>query len=153
MYSLTPDFPCWYLNSNNPAECFVCHVHHKQFVNHRINTKLILFVLCFFCFKSAEDPSENYVKLRDFVLGKLCQGLSSFAVDKLHLGFSADMVKEAQEKLKINKVLYEAAAHDYFFLCSINNFVSNMSENGGKSPALFCKTTNGKSCVAYLFEI
>uniref|UniRef100_A0AAQ5Z0N1 Histone acetyltransferase type B catalytic subunit n=1 Tax=Amphiprion ocellaris TaxID=80972 RepID=A0AAQ5Z0N1_AMPOC len=51
----------------------------------------------------SEDPSENYVKLRDFVLAKLCQGLPSFAADKLHLGFSADMVKEAQEKLKINK--------------------------------------------------
>ncbi|XP_026232795.1 histone acetyltransferase type B catalytic subunit [Anabas testudineus] len=52
---------------------------------------------------TAEDPSENYVKLRDYVLVKLCQGMSSFAADKLHLGFSADMAKEAQDKLKINK--------------------------------------------------
>ncbi|XP_047227579.1 histone acetyltransferase type B catalytic subunit [Girardinichthys multiradiatus] len=52
---------------------------------------------------TAEDPSENYVKLRDYVLTKLCQNLPSFDVDKLHLGFSADMIKEAQEKLKINK--------------------------------------------------
>lgn len=52
----------------------------------------------------AEDPSENYVKLRDFVLVKLCQGLPAFATDKLHLGFSEDMVRESQEKLKINKV-------------------------------------------------
>ncbi|MEQ2185522.1 hypothetical protein GOODEAATRI_019051, partial [Goodea atripinnis] len=50
-----------------------------------------------------EDPSENYVKLRDYVLTKLCQNLPSFDADKLHLGFSADMIKEAQEKLKINK--------------------------------------------------
>ncbi|XP_068184657.1 histone acetyltransferase type B catalytic subunit [Antennarius striatus] len=52
---------------------------------------------------TAEDPSENYVKLRDYVLAKLCQGLPSFAADKLCLGFSEDMVKESQEKLKINK--------------------------------------------------
>lgn len=52
---------------------------------------------------TAEDPSENYVKLRDYVLVKLCQGLPSFAADKLPLGFSADMVTEAQDKLKINK--------------------------------------------------
>lgn len=50
------------------------------------------------------------MKLRDYVLVKLCQGLPSFAVDKLHLGFSADMIKEAQDKLKINKVPYEGAA-------------------------------------------
>lgn len=53
---------------------------------------------------SAEDPSENYVKLRDFVLSKLCQSLPAFAADKLPLGFSDEMVKEAQDKLKINKV-------------------------------------------------
>lgn len=50
------------------------------------------------------------MKLRDYVLVKLCQGLPSFAADKLHLGFSADMIKEAQDKLKINKVPYEGAA-------------------------------------------
>lgn len=59
------------------------------------------------CLSAAEDPSENYVKLRDYVLAKLCQNLPSFAADKLHLGFSTDMIQEAQEKLKINKVLYE----------------------------------------------
>lgn len=52
---------------------------------------------------TAEDPSESYVKLRDFVLSKLCQGLVSFAAEKLHRGFSEEMVKESQEKLKINK--------------------------------------------------
>ncbi|TNN24738.1 Histone acetyltransferase type B catalytic subunit [Liparis tanakae] len=70
---------------------------------------------------TAEDPSESYVKLRDYVLVKFCQGLPSFAVDKLHLGFSADMAKEAQDQLKINKVTYEAAT----ILClgSVNRFV------------------------------
>uniref|UniRef100_A0A6Q2X063 Histone acetyltransferase type B catalytic subunit n=1 Tax=Esox lucius TaxID=8010 RepID=A0A6Q2X063_ESOLU len=52
---------------------------------------------------TAEDPSENYVKLRDYVLVKLCQTLPSFSSDKLSLGFSDDMATEAREKLKINK--------------------------------------------------
>lgn len=65
------------------------------------------------CLLSAEDPSENYVKLRDFVLSKLCQSLPAFAVDKLPLGFSEEMVKEAQDKLKINKVRYHSAVDDH----------------------------------------
>lgn len=52
---------------------------------------------------TAEDPSESYVKLRDYVLTKLCQSLPPFASEKLQLGFSDDMVKEARDKLKINK--------------------------------------------------
>ena len=67
------------------------------------------------CLLSAEDPSESYVKLRDYVLVKLCQGLPSFTADKLPLGFSVDMAKEAQDKLKINKVLYETTASDNVF--------------------------------------
>ncbi|XP_041117792.1 histone acetyltransferase type B catalytic subunit-like isoform X4 [Polyodon spathula] len=52
---------------------------------------------------TAEDPSESYVKLRDFVHAKLCQSLPSFSPDQLIQGFSQKMVKEVQEKLKINK--------------------------------------------------
>ncbi|XP_035266041.1 histone acetyltransferase type B catalytic subunit isoform X2 [Anguilla rostrata] len=52
---------------------------------------------------TAEDPSENYVKLRDFVLVKLCQELPSFSTKQLSEGFSDEMVTEAREKLKINK--------------------------------------------------
>lgn len=48
------------------------------------------------------------MKLRDYVLVKLCQGMPAFSADKLHLGFSDEMVKEAQDKLKINKVWYDA---------------------------------------------
>lgn len=79
-------------------------------LKNQINTISSFESYCGFCLFTAEDPSENYVKLRDYVLVKLCQGLPSFAVDKLHLGFSADMIKEAQDKLKINKVPYEGAA-------------------------------------------
>ncbi|KAK3543746.1 hypothetical protein QTP70_027158 [Hemibagrus guttatus] len=52
---------------------------------------------------TAEDPSDNYVKLRDFVLVKLCKDLPSFSNEKLAQGFSEEMATEAREKLKINK--------------------------------------------------
>ncbi|XP_046902904.1 histone acetyltransferase type B catalytic subunit isoform X2 [Hypomesus transpacificus] len=52
---------------------------------------------------TAEDPSDSYVTLRDFVLVKLCHALPSFSTDKLALGFSDDMGTEARDKLKINK--------------------------------------------------
>ncbi|XP_039613558.1 histone acetyltransferase type B catalytic subunit [Polypterus senegalus] len=52
---------------------------------------------------TAEDPSENYVRLRDFVLVKFCQSLPSFSPANLVHGFSKEMIKESQEKLKINK--------------------------------------------------
>nr|XP_031534208.1 histone acetyltransferase type B catalytic subunit isoform X2 [Vicugna pacos] len=51
----------------------------------------------------AEDPSKSYVKLRDFVLVKLCQDLPCFSREKLMQGFSEDMAIEAQQKFKINK--------------------------------------------------
>jgi len=78
-------------------------------------------VLC--CPFAAEDPSENYVKLRDYVLVKLCQGLSSFAADKLHLGFSTDMVQEAQDKLKINKVLSKGCSCGNSCLCKVSEIL------------------------------
>uniref|UniRef100_A0A673FPB1 Histone acetyltransferase type B catalytic subunit n=1 Tax=Sinocyclocheilus rhinocerous TaxID=307959 RepID=A0A673FPB1_9TELE len=63
-----------------------------------------LTVLLFrFISLSLSDPTENYVKLRDFVLVKLCLTLSSFSSEKLSQGFSEEMVSEAREKLKINK--------------------------------------------------
>lgn len=52
---------------------------------------------------TAEDPSDNYIKLRDFVLSKLCQDLASFSSENLIQGFSQEMAKEAQLKFKINK--------------------------------------------------
>uniref|UniRef100_A0A8C0WLP4 Histone acetyltransferase type B catalytic subunit n=1 Tax=Castor canadensis TaxID=51338 RepID=A0A8C0WLP4_CASCN len=55
---------------------------------------------------TAEDPSKSYVKLRDFVLVKLCQDLPCFSREKLMQGFNEDMAIQAQQKFKINKVLY-----------------------------------------------
>lgn len=67
--------------------------------------KQIILILATFCLFLAEDPSENYVKLRDFVLVKLCKDLLCFSPGRLMQGFSQEMVVEAQQKLKINKVL------------------------------------------------
>ncbi len=66
----------------------------------------------------AEDPSENFVKLRDFVLVKLCLTLPSFSSEKLSQGFSEEMVSEAREKLKINKVTSLAGLLFFF----VNSF-------------------------------
>uniref|UniRef100_A0A8C8Y7H7 Histone acetyltransferase type B catalytic subunit n=2 Tax=Felidae TaxID=9681 RepID=A0A8C8Y7H7_PANLE len=52
---------------------------------------------------TAEDPSKSYVKLRDFVLVKLCQDLPCFSREKLMQGFNEEMAIEAQQKFKINK--------------------------------------------------
>jgi len=52
---------------------------------------------------TVEDPSDEFIRLRDYVDTKNCRGLPAFAADKLEKGFSADMVKEATEKYKINK--------------------------------------------------
>lgn len=77
---------------------------------------------------AAEDPSENYVKLRDYVLVKLCQSLPPFAADKLPLGFSADMIKEAQEKLKINKVCKTSPTKSRLILWISFQIISNITK-------------------------
>ncbi|XP_038642359.1 histone acetyltransferase type B catalytic subunit isoform X3 [Scyliorhinus canicula] len=52
---------------------------------------------------TAEEPSEDFVKLRDFVLAKLCEELHAFAPEKLKKGFSAEMIDEARRTWRINK--------------------------------------------------
>ncbi len=80
-----------------------------------------LFVIVW---SAAEDPSENYVKLRDFVLVKLCLTLPSFSSEKLSQGFSEEMVSEAREKLKINKVTSLAGLLALLFLSIFINSYS-----------------------------
>ena len=53
---------------------------------------------------SVEDPSENFQRVRDFVDSKNCSKLNTFQPQYLRKGFSEEMVKEAREKLKINRV-------------------------------------------------
>lgn len=52
---------------------------------------------------TVEDPSESFTRLRDYVDAKNCLKLQSFLPHNLKKGFSESMVKEAQQKLKINK--------------------------------------------------
>lgn len=52
---------------------------------------------------TVEDPSEEFVRLRDFVDVKNCMKLEAFSKEKLRDGFSNEMVEEAQNQLKINK--------------------------------------------------
>lgn len=52
----------------------------------------------------AEDPSDNYVGLRDFVDCRNAAALSEFAPDKLKQGYGQEMRKAALEKLKIGPV-------------------------------------------------
>nr|CAG4646276.1 EOG090X06NC [Macrothrix elegans] len=52
---------------------------------------------------TVEDPSEEFVRLRDFVDAKNCIRLPSFSKEKLKEGFSAEMIEEAKRELKINK--------------------------------------------------
>ena len=54
-----------------------------------------------------EDPSEEFVRLRDFVDAQNCKKLAAFSAGKLQQGFSQEMVQEAQNHLKINKVLLD----------------------------------------------
>ena len=52
---------------------------------------------------TVEDPSTNFVCLRDYVDSKNCMSLPSFQKESLLKGWTEDMSKEAQTKLKLNK--------------------------------------------------
>lgn len=65
---------------------------------------------------TVEDPSEEFVRLRDFVDAQNCRKLEAFTKEKLQSGFSAEMVEEAQTHLKINKVLHNKREHPWGIL-------------------------------------
>lgn len=52
---------------------------------------------------TVEDPSEEFVRIRDFTDCKRCEKLSSFSKSNLKKGFLPEMQEEAREKFKINK--------------------------------------------------
>ena len=58
----------------------------------------------FFSFSTVEDPSEEFVRLRDYVDAANCMKLDAFSNDKLSKGFSSEMVEEAKSTLLVNKV-------------------------------------------------
>ena len=51
-----------------------------------------------------EDPSYDFIRLRDYIDALDCSKLSAFAPEHLRSGFSDKMVQQAREELKINKV-------------------------------------------------
>jgi len=51
-----------------------------------------------------EDPSEDYQRVRDFVDTRNCMELESFSPENIQSGFTKEIVQEAREKFKINKV-------------------------------------------------
>uniref|UniRef100_A0A6G1SNU3 Histone acetyltransferase type B catalytic subunit n=1 Tax=Aceria tosichella TaxID=561515 RepID=A0A6G1SNU3_9ACAR len=50
---------------------------------------------------TAEDPDEEFIAMRDLLDCKNCLKLDSFQPEKLKEGWTEDMFKEAQEKLKL----------------------------------------------------
>lgn len=52
---------------------------------------------------TVEDPSDNFVGLRDYVDCKKCLSLKSFQKEFLLKGWCEEMAKEAQSALKLNK--------------------------------------------------
>ena len=52
---------------------------------------------------TVEDPSDNFVRLRDFVDTKNCLKLDAFAKSEVLNGFTDDMAKAAINELKICK--------------------------------------------------
>lgn len=50
---------------------------------------------------TVEDPDEEFIVMRDFLDCRNCIKLDSFQPDKLKLGWTKDMAKECQDKLKL----------------------------------------------------
>jgi len=50
---------------------------------------------------TVEDPSDDFVRIRDFVDCSNCAALDAFAPQELHKGYSAAMVTECNKKFKI----------------------------------------------------
>lgn len=51
-----------------------------------------------------EDPSYDFMRLRDYVDALRCKDLSEFSPENIRNGFSDKMVEQARKELKINKV-------------------------------------------------
>lgn len=54
----------------------------------------------------AEDPADSFLYTRDYVDCVNCAKLPEFAPTNLKNGFSAAMCDAAQQKYKLNKVIY-----------------------------------------------
>jgi len=72
-----------------------------------------------------EEPSSDFLKLRDYVDALDCRNLSAFSPENLQSGFSDKMVQQAREELKINKVKNDVETQVemsclIFFICTIH---------------------------------
>lgn len=73
-----------------------------------VGTKLMKTLIQFFIADqtvtdiTVEDPSEEFQRIRNYVDASYCMKLPSFSEEKLKLGFSKDMMKEAKAAAKIN---------------------------------------------------
>ena len=77
-----------------------------------------------------EEPSSDFLKLRDYVDALDCRNLSAFSPENLRSGFSDKMVQQARDELKINKVkndvetkvviLLKCRGLLFFFICMIH---------------------------------
>ena len=72
-----------------------------------------------------EDPSDDFIRLRDFVDSRNCLTLESFKADKLKLGFCGEMLEESNEKFKMGK---KQARKVYEILRLKNTNKSNQEE-------------------------
>ena len=73
---------------------------HIQFLLCAVKSNVFFYVVA----PAVEDPSEDYQRLRDFVDVRNCMKLDSFSPEHLNKGFSKELIKDCQQKLKINKV-------------------------------------------------
>ena len=62
----------------------------------KLRERLIIFLV--------EDPSEDFIRLRDYVDCQRCVSLATFTPDNLVNGFNETMATEARTKFKISKV-------------------------------------------------
>ena len=69
-----------------------------------------------------EDPSSDFVRLRDYIDALDCSKLSAFTPENLRSGFSDEMVKQAREELKINKVLLDTRDQKHGSDASLQGF-------------------------------
>merc|ERR1712241_1583661 len=89
---------------------------------------------------TVEDPSDDFVRLRDFVDCTNCATLDAFAPHNLHKGYSAAMVKECNQKFKIcrrqSRRVYEILrmrAVENHFLRIVERLPAAVIANGSSS--------------------
>lgn len=58
----------------------------------------------YYCLLIVEDPSYDFMRLRDYVDALRCRDLAVFSPENIRNGFSDRMVEQARKELKINKV-------------------------------------------------